>query len=252
MVVLLKILQVIAALSLLVIVHEFGHYSFAKLFKTRVEKFYLFFNPKISIVKFKKFNGRLHCKFFSSNEDEEWDKHPEQTEYGIGWVPLGGYCKISGMIDESMDKEALKLPPQPYEFRTKPAWQRFFIMFGGVFFNFILAGLLYAAILNTWGEEYLRNEDAVYGIAVNDLAAEIGFRTGDRILSQFRRRPDRGFLKSPDRPRPLKGDRSARTPRRGHCQHQHRPCLYPCDAQLAGNVQPRLPVRSEGVPRRVA
>ncbi len=183
MVVLLKILQVIAALSLLVIVHEFGHYSFAKLFKTRVEKFYLFFNPKISIVKFKKFDGRLHCKFFSSNEDEEWDKHPEQTEYGIGWVPLGGYCKISGMIDESMDKEALKLPPKPYEFRTKPAWQRFFIMFGGVFFNFILAGLLYAAILNTWGEEYLRNEDAVYGVAVNDLADEIGFRTGDRILS---------------------------------------------------------------------
>lgn len=183
MVVLLKIIQVIAALSLLVIVHEFGHYSFSKLFKTRVEKFYLFFNPKISIVKFKKFDGKLHCKFFSSNEDEEWDKHPEQTEYGIGWVPLGGYCKIAGMIDESMDKEALKLPPQPYEFRTKPAWQRFFIMFGGVFFNFILAGLLYAAILNNWGEEYLRNEDAVYGVAVNDLASEIGFRTGDRIIS---------------------------------------------------------------------
>jgi len=183
MVILLKIVQVILALSILVIVHEFGHYSFAKLFKTRVEKFYLFFNPRISIVKFKKFEGRIHVKFFSSNDDQEWNAHPENTEYGIGWVPLGGYCKIAGMIDESMDKEAMKLPPKPYEFRTKKAWQRFFIMFGGVFFNFILAIILYAGILHTWGEEYLKNDNAVYGIAVNDLSYEIGFRNGDRILS---------------------------------------------------------------------
>ena len=183
MVVLLKIVQVILALSLLVLFHEFGHYTFAKLFKTRVEKFYLFFNPKFSIVKFKRFGGKWHCKFFSSNDDEEWNAHPENTEYGIGWLPFGGYCKIAGMIDESMDTEAMKLPPQPYEFRTKPAWQRFFIMFGGVLFNFILAIILYAAILHTWGEEYLRNENAVYGIAVNDLSYEIGFRDGDRILA---------------------------------------------------------------------
>jgi len=183
MVILLKVVQVILALSLLVIVHEFGHFSFAKLFKTRVEKFYLFFNPRISLVKFKKFDGSIHVKFFASNDDEEWNNHPENTEYGVGWLPLGGYCKISGMIDESMDKEAMKLPPKPYEFRTKKAWQRFFIMFGGVFFNFILAIILYAAILNTWGEEYLRNENAVYGIAVNDLSYEMGFRNGDRILS---------------------------------------------------------------------
>ena len=144
MVVLLKIVQVILALSLLVLFHEFGHYTFAKLFKTRVEKFYLFFNPKFSLVKFKRFGGKWHCKFFSSNDDEEWDAHPENTEYGIGWLPFGGYCKIAGMIDESMDTEAMKLPPQPYEFRTKPAWQRFFIMFGGVLFNFLLAiGLMY-------------------------------------------------------------------------------------------------------------
>ena len=183
MVVLLKIIQVILALSLLVLFHEFGHYTFAKLFKTRVEKFYLFFNPKRSIIKFKRFNGKWHCKAFSPNDDPEWDAHPENTEYGIGWLPFGGYCKIAGMIDESMDTEAMKLPPQPYEFRTKKAWQRFFIMFGGVLFNFILAIILYAAILGTWGEEYLRNENAVYGIAVNDLSYEIGFRDGDRFLA---------------------------------------------------------------------
>ena len=183
MVVLLKVIQVILALSLLVLFHEFGHYSFAKLFKTRVEKFYLFFNPRISLLKFKRFGGKWHCKAFSSNEDPEWDAHPENTEYGIGWLPFGGYCKIAGMIDESMDTEAMKQPPQPWEFRTKKAWQRFFIMFGGVLFNFILAIVLYAAIFDAWGEEYLRNEDAVYGIAVNDLSYEIGFRDGDRILA---------------------------------------------------------------------
>ena len=183
MVVLLKIIQVILALSLLVLFHEFGHYTFAKLFKTRVEKFYLFFNPKRSLLKFKRFDGKWHCKALSSNDDPEWDAHPGDTEYGIGWLPFGGYCKIAGMIDESMDTEAMKLPPQPYEFRTKKAWQRFFIMFGGVLFNFILAIILYAAILGTWGEEYLRNENAVYGIAVNDLSYEIGFRDGDRILA---------------------------------------------------------------------
>ena len=183
MVILLKIVQVILALSLLVLFHELGHYTFAKLFKTRVEKFYLFFNPKFSLVKFKRINGKWRCKCLSPNKDEEWDVHPDQTEYGIGWLPFGGYCKIAGMIDESMDTEAMKLPPQPYEFRSKKAWQRFFIMFGGVLFNFILAIILYAAILNTWGEEYLRNEDAVYGIAVNDLSHEIGFRDGDRILA---------------------------------------------------------------------
>ncbi len=198
MVILIKIIQVIFALSLLVLVHEFGHFLFAKLFKTRVDKFYLFFNPGISLFKTKKINGKWKCKFFAKNlpdydgetridintlPEDDWRRFPDNTEYGIGWLPLGGYCKIAGMIDESMDKEAMKLPPQPWEFRTKPAWQRFFIMFGGVFFNFILAIVLYAAILTSWGEEYLKNEDAVYGIAVNDLSYEIGFRDGDKILS---------------------------------------------------------------------
>ncbi len=161
--IIIKILQVVLALSILVLVHEFGHFFFARLFKIRVEKFYLFFDPWFSLFKFKPKNS--------------------DTEYGVGWLPLGGYCKISGMIDESMDKEALKQEPKPWEFRSKPAWQRFFVMFGGVFFNFILAILIYSATLFTWGEEYLKNEDAIYGVQCNDLAKEIGFENGDRIIS---------------------------------------------------------------------
>ena len=184
MVVLLKVIQVILALSLLVVVHEFGHFTFARLFKVRVERFYLFFNPKFSLVKVKRFGGRLHWRFFSGNQSpEEWKEHPESTEFGIGWVPFGGYCAISGMVDETTKAGDLPATPQPWEFRTKKAWQRFFIMFGGVLFNFILAFGLYAAILDTWGESYLKNDDASYGIAVNDLAREIGFRDGDRILA---------------------------------------------------------------------
>ncbi len=196
MVLFVKIIQVIFALSLLVLVHEFGHYLFAKLFKTRVDQFYMFFNPRFSIFKCKWFNGRLHCKFFSKNtemlppdadlstlSDDDWRKYPDNTEYGIGWVPLGGYCAIAGMVDETKSADDLCKEPQPWEMRTKPAWQRFLIMFGGVFFNFLLAIGLYAAVLHHWGEEYLRNDDAVYGIAVNDLSYELGFRNGDRILS---------------------------------------------------------------------
>lgn len=179
--VLIKIAQVVLALSFLILIHEFGHFLFAKLFKTRVNKFYLFFNPKISLIRCKRIDGKLRFKFLSRNGGD-WDEYPN-TEYGIGWLPLGGYCAIAGMIDETTKKEDLPEVPQPWEFRTKPAWQRFFIMFGGVLFNFILAIILYACILGTWGEEYLKSEDAVYGVAVNDLAQEIGFRNGDRIIS---------------------------------------------------------------------
>ncbi|MDP3437813.1 MAG: RIP metalloprotease RseP [Bacteroidales bacterium] len=159
----LKILQVILALSILILVHEFGHYFFARLFKIRVEKFYLFFDPWFSLIKYKPRNS--------------------DTEYGIGWLPLGGYCKISGMIDESMDKDAMNEEPKPWEFRSKPAWQRFFVMFGGVFFNFILAILIYSATLFTWGEEYLKNSDAVYGVQCNELSLKMGFQNGDKIIS---------------------------------------------------------------------
>ena len=160
MVVLLKILQVILALSILILVHEFGHFIFAKLFKIRVEKFYLFFDVGFSLFKFKPKNS--------------------DTEYGIGWLPLGGYCKISGMIDESMDTEALKSEPKPWEFRSKPAWQRLLVMFGGVLFNFIFAIIVYIGIMAGWGETYISNEEN--SIYVNELAYEMGFRNGDRIL----------------------------------------------------------------------
>lgn len=148
------------SLSILVILHELGHFVFAKLFKTRVEKFYLFFNPWFSIFKFKR----------------------GETEYGIGWLPLGGYVKISGMIDESMDKEQLKQPPQPYEFRSKTAWQRLLIMVGGVLVNVILALFIYSAVLYTWGEDYLPTKNLTYGVSCDSLAMDLGFRNGDKIL----------------------------------------------------------------------
>ena len=162
MVVLIKLLQVVLALSILVLVHELGHFLFARLFKIRVDKFYLFFNPWFSLFKFKPKNS--------------------DTEYGIGWLPLGGYCKIAGMIDESMDKEALKKEPQPWEYRAHPAWQRLFVIAGGVLFNFILAIIIYAGIMYTWGDEYIKNSDVKTGIYVNRLAEEVGFRNGDIIL----------------------------------------------------------------------
>lgn len=159
--ILVKTAQLLLSLSILVVLHEFGHFIFARLFKTRVEKFYLFFNPWFSLFKVKK----------------------GDTEYGIGWLPLGGYVKISGMIDESMDKEQMKLPPQPYEFRAKPAWQRLLIMLGGVVMNFIFALMIYIGVLYAWGEEYLPTKNVTYGIVASETGEQIGFQTGDKILS---------------------------------------------------------------------
>ncbi|MCD4832643.1 MAG: RIP metalloprotease RseP [Bacteroidales bacterium] len=159
--VLVKIAQFILSISILVILHEFGHFAFAKIFKTRVEKFYLFFNPWFSLFKVKK----------------------GETEYGLGWLPLGGYVKISGMIDESMDKEQMKKPPQPYEFRSKKTWQRLLIMLGGVMVNFITALVIYSAILYVWGDQYLPNKNVEHGIVVDSLAYDMGLRNGDKILS---------------------------------------------------------------------
>ena len=159
--VLIKAAQLILSLSILVILHEFGHFAFARLFKTRVEKFYLFFDPWFSLFKVKR----------------------GETEYGVGWLPLGGYVKISGMIDESMDKEAMKLPAQPWEFRSKKAYQRLLIMVGGVLMNFLLAFLIYIAVLYAWGTQYLPTENVKYGIMVYETGQKIGLQNGDKILS---------------------------------------------------------------------
>lgn len=172
MVVLIKILQVILALSILILFHELGHFSFAKLFGIRVEKFFLFFDSgNFTLLSTKR---GWFSKLFPKLKDHE-------TEYGIGWLPFGGYCKISGMIDESMDTEAMKKDPQPWEFRTKPAWQRLLVMAGGVLFNFILAIAMYCLILDIWGSSYISNRDNC--IYATEVAYELGFRTGDRVLS---------------------------------------------------------------------
>ncbi len=162
MTILIKILQLLLSLSILVVIHELGHFTAAKIFKTRVEKFYLFFNPWFSIFKF----------------------NYKKTEYGVGWVPLGGYVKISGMIDESMDKEQMKQPPQPWEFRSKPVWQRLIIMLGGVTMNVILAFVIYMGLLAYFGETYLSTQQVnKYGIVADSLAQQMGFRDGDKIIS---------------------------------------------------------------------
>lgn len=159
--ILIKTGQFLLSISILVILHEFGHFAFAKIFKTRVEKFYLFFNPWVSLFKVKK----------------------GETEYGVGWLPLGGYVKISGMIDESMDKEQMKQPPQPYEFRSKKSWQRLLIMLGGVLVNFITALVIYSAVLYVWGDQYLPNKNVKHGIVVDSVAYDMGLRNGDKIIS---------------------------------------------------------------------
>ena len=168
----IKILELVLVMGVLILVHEAGHFTFAKIFRIKVDKFYLFFDfgdRKLLSTKSGWF-ARLFPKA------KEWE-----TEYGIGWCPLGGYCKIAGMIDESMDTEHLKSEPQPWEFRSKPAWQRLFVMAGGVLFNFILAIIVYAGILAGWGEQYISNEGS--RIYVNELAYEMGFRNGDHIIS---------------------------------------------------------------------
>jgi len=181
--VLIKVAQFFLSLSILIIIHEFGHYGTARLFKIRVEKFYLFFNPYMSLIRTRVVNGKRRFSWFSSNTPESWNDNTDNTEYGIGWLPLGGYVKIAGMIDESMDKEQMKQPPQPWEFRSKPAWQRLIVMVAGVFMNAILAVSIYILMLFFLGETYLPNKNVKYGIAVDSIGYEIGLRDGDKILS---------------------------------------------------------------------
>lgn len=171
---LIKAAQLIVALAILVVIHEFGHYIMARIFGIKVEKFYLFFNPWFSLAKWK-----------PKKDKASFDKHGNEratwrdTEYGIGWLPLGGYVKIAGMIDESMDKEQLAKPAEPWEFRAKPAYQRLLVMIGGVLFNFILALIIYAGIAFCWGTKYIELEKAVEGMDFTPTALKAGFKNGD-------------------------------------------------------------------------
>lgn len=175
---LIKAAQLVLALALLIVVHEFGHYIFARLFGIRVEKFYLFFNPWFSLFKWKPREPRKRRTDKHGNPRASW----RDTEYGLGWVPLGGYCKIAGMIDESMDKEQMAQPAKPDEFRSKPAWQRLLVMVGGVLFNFILAIIIYAGIAWYWGERVIPYDKATAGMLFADEMKEIGFEDGDVLL----------------------------------------------------------------------
>lgn len=190
--VLIKGGQLLLSLSILIVLHELGHFIPAKLFKTKIEKFYLFFDPWFSLFKIKK----------------------GETEYGIGWLPLGGYVKISGMVDESMDKEQLKQPPKPWEFRSKPAWQRLVIMVGGVTVNLILGVLIYWMILFAWGKESLPLESVKYGIACDSLALDMGLKDGDKIVS-IDHKPVESFHKIPviiilDQPKTMQVERDGK------------------------------------------
>lgn len=175
---LIRAVQFILAISLLVLLHEGGHFFFSKIFGIRVDKFYIFFDAGIG-----KWSGSLF-RFRPRNSD---------TTYGIGWLPLGGYCKIAGMIDESMDKEQMKQPPQPWEFRTHPAWQRLLVMVGGVLVNFLLALFIYAMVLFVWGQSYIATKDMTHGMKFNQQAKAMGFQDHDILLAT-----DKGAFKNFD------------------------------------------------------
>ena len=208
----IRFIQLVLSLTILVVFHEFGHFLFSRLFGVRVEKFYAFFNPRFSLFRIKRVNGKIRVRFFAPNvpdsyeeekhfnfegkeeitykpvdleslPEDDWRRSPENTEFGVGWVPFGGYCKIAGMIDESMDIAAMKQEPKPWEFRTKPSWQRLLIMVGGVLFNLILAFFIYSMVLCKWGDSYIPAQGLKHGMEFNEQAESIGFRDGDIIIA---------------------------------------------------------------------
>jgi regulator of sigma E protease len=217
------IAQLILGLALLVFVHELGHFFAARVFKIRVPKFYLFFNPGISLVRCKKVDGKLRFKFFAKNtadtvveRDEngepvldekgkpkhklidvnalpegDWRKYPENTEYGIGWLPLGGYCQISGMIDETQSIENMASEPQAWEYRSKPAWQRLIVILGGVIVNLVVGVLLFALVIGKYEKQYLPNAAVTDGIYAYEAARNMGFQIGDKIVSINGKKPER-------------------------------------------------------------
>lgn len=179
----IQAIQLILALSFLVLIHELGHFTFARIFKVRVEKFYMFFNPWMSLVRIKKFDGKWHVKFFAKNEDEEWAQHPENTEWGIGWLPFGGYCAIGGMVDETHKSEDLSAEVQPWEFRSKPAWQRMLIILGGIMVNFIGALVIYWMLIWQYGKDIQPLRNMHQGIYYSQILLDEGFEQQDKILT---------------------------------------------------------------------
>ncbi len=221
---LIRIIQLLFSLSILVFIHEFGHFLFSRLAKVRVEKFYLFFNPSFSLVRAKKVNGKWSFRFFAQNlkslstpvidykgnhvqdengkflyntidintlPEDDWRKYPDNTEFGIGWLPLGGYCKIAGMVDESMDKAQLASAPKSYEYRTVSVWKRLPIITAGVVFNFLLALFIYATVLFAWGEEYIPLKNYKAGFEFSPAAQKVGFKNGDKLFSADGKRLER-------------------------------------------------------------
>lgn len=180
----MQISALLLSLSFLVFIHELGHYLFARLFKTRVDKFYLFFNPYFSILRAKKIKGKWQFSWFSRKSPDVFAEEPDHTEWGIGWLPLGGYCSIAGMIDEQKtSSKDLASEPQPWEYRSKPAWQRLFIVAGGVLVNFVAALFIFGMILFHWGSETLPLRNVSLGYEYNPIAVNNGFRSGDIILA---------------------------------------------------------------------
>lgn len=219
-------LQLILALSILVVIHELGHFLFARLFKVRVEKFYMFFNPKISLVRAKKMNGKWQVKFFAPNvepsavpvldamgnektdekgntilrpmtddelatlPEDDWRRYPDNTEWGLGWVPFGGYCAIAGMVDETKSATDLPTEPQPWEFRSKNVWQRLCIIIGGILVNFVAALMIFGMLLFTWGKDTLPLSQISTGLYYSDIMLGEGFEQQDMILSINDNRPE--------------------------------------------------------------
>ena len=181
----IQAIQLILALSFLVVIHELGHFTFARLFHVRVEKFYLFFDYKFSLLRAKYFDGKWHVRLFASSADEndEWSKHPEHTEWGIGWIPFGGYCAIAGMVDETHDANSLSNDVQPWEFRAKNVWQRLLIISGGILVNFVAALLIFGLLLFHWGESSLPLRNIDRGLYYSEILQSEGFQQQDKILS---------------------------------------------------------------------
>ena len=179
----IKAAQLFLSLAILVTLHELGHFLPAKLFKTRIEKFYLFFNPWFSLFRYKKVNGVKKTSWFTKESPKEWNEDQHSTEWGLGWLPLGGYVKIAGMIDESMDTEQMKQPAQPWEFRSKKAWQRLIIMIGGVTVNLILGYIVYIGVVFTWGLNELKQDKLQAGLSVHPYLKKYHMESGDIVLS---------------------------------------------------------------------